>query len=532
MNRSDSPKMSLSIDKFCELYNDVPKVLVAYATMVNLSAETYRKTTAQIIFEEENNSNYWIIPVANTANDAWLVPNPSRKVNYATLKSLPFAFESNNQENLKQLSSFTLSEPAQVMSLPTEPTTWKLIKRGIIFFGDVGQQNKELQDIINSIEIEEMVKSIVNKQLMEFEQSLSILYREVKNQQIKMTAIVNQQNDKNPELNDQSNSTGKISENHERQVQDLTVEQQRQAGEISILKLALINQSISMASDSIALSTNTPKIVTSTSELSFTTEELDLLRKYNSNSHEVPKSLRDGSKNVSIADEAVARIRDGNLSNITFKLNRSGNFLIISRGGYCYLVPNKQRKIIPQMYTIAQAIYKCDGYSENYQDFRLIKPALLSEEPGDCWELREKGILEFSPGAEVTADVVQLAYPSLVTYRRSVNIFKNQYNPKTVAEDIDSFQKRSAGNHQDMILREYHHGLYWLFNESSLIYLIPAPNWKTNYMNMQTAKNFFDCENHTRGHQSMTIVSPAVVSAQLGSNERWKLEQKGILEFI
>jgi hypothetical protein len=45
MNRSDLPKLSLSIDKFCELYNDVPKVFVAYATMVNLSAETYRGTT-------------------------------------------------------------------------------------------------------------------------------------------------------------------------------------------------------------------------------------------------------------------------------------------------------------------------------------------------------------------------------------------------------------------------------------------------------------------------------------------------------
>jgi hypothetical protein len=314
------------------------------------------------------------------------------------------------------------------------------------------------------------------------------------------------------------------------------VEQQRQAGEITILKSALINQSvrqsISVASDSTVSSTNAPKIIISTSELSFTTEELDLLKKYNTNSHEVPKTLRDGSKNVSIVDEAVARIRDGNVSNITFKLNHSGNFLIISRGGYCYLVPNKQRRIISQMYNVAQAIYKCDGYSENYQGFRLIKPALVSEEPGDCWELRKKGILEFSPDAEVTAEVVSLAYPSLVTYRQNVNIFKNQYNPKTVAEDIDSFQKRSAGNHQDMILREYTHGLYWLFNDGSLIYLIPAPNWKTNYMNMQTAKNFFNCENYTRGHQSMTIVSPAIISAQLGRNERWKLEQKGILKFI
>jgi hypothetical protein len=119
---------------------------------------------------------------------------------------------------------------------------------------------------------------------------------------------------------------------------------------------------------------------------------------------------------------------------------------------------------------------------------------LQSEESIDCWKLTQKGILKFLPGVRVTADIVLSPYPCLVTYRRDVDIFKNKYAPKTVSEDIDNFQKRSAGNHQDIILREYHHGLYWLFNDGSLIYLIPSPVWKVNYMNMQAGKNFLTVE--------------------------------------
>lgn len=423
MNRSDSPKMSLSIDKFCELYNDVPKVLVAYATMVNLSAETYRKTTAQIIFEEENNSNYWIIPVANTANDAWLVPNSSRKVNYATLKSLPFAFESNNQEHLKQLSSFILLQPAQVMSLPTEPTTWKLMKLGVIVFGNVEQQNKELQDIISSVEIEKIVKDIVSKQLVELEKSVSILYSEVKSQRIKMTNLLNQQNPVNQSVSAHIQSLKKKSENHEREIQELmrvnqnsvnqsvseyiqSIEKksenherkiqelmrgnQKQDRKIQILQSILPSQNVQQTNSTKDSSTK------NTSDLTFTAEELDWLQDYNSNFLDVPSSLRDRVANVYINDEALIRLRNGDESNVVFNANREGNYWVIARGRYHYIVPNKQQWMITQIYIVTKAIYKCDGYSERYKDFRLIKPALVSEEPIGCWKLVRKGILEFT----------------------------------------------------------------------------------------------------------------------------------------
>jgi hypothetical protein len=136
-----------------------------------------------------------------------------------------------------------------------------------------------------------------------------------------------------------------------------------------------------------------------------------------------------------------------------------------------------------------------------------------------------------SPGLE-KAVAIPSPYPFLDTYRRSSDNFKNQYSPKIVSEDADNLQKRWSGDHQEIILGEDRSGNYWLFNEGSAIYLIPSPKLKVNDMNMRTAGSLFDCNNYTPGYQSMIVVRPAIVSSQLGANERWKLEQKGILEFI
>jgi hypothetical protein len=200
----------------------------------------------------------------------------------------------------------------------------------------------------------------------------------------------------NQKLDTHKQSSEKVLADHHRVLQDLIKEQQRQNEELKMIRSSPSARNVNqlIAPPAVEISS----ALMSTGSLGVRSSglgESGLIKEYNASSQEVPRSLRDGSKNVSIADEAVARIRDGNVSNITFKLNRSGNFLIITRGGYSYLVPNKQRRIIPQMYTVAQALYKCDGYSENYKDFRLIKPALVMEESIDCWKLSQQGTLEF-----------------------------------------------------------------------------------------------------------------------------------------
>ncbi len=129
---ASTPRLSLPPGKFSDVYNDIPNILDAYAIAVNLSPDSYRQTTQQIVFDRHPNGNYWIIPIAATPHHAWLVPNPSRQIDLSRLNTLSFAFDWPDRERTTSQDTFKLLEPALVSTLPTAALSWKLIKRGTI----------------------------------------------------------------------------------------------------------------------------------------------------------------------------------------------------------------------------------------------------------------------------------------------------------------------------------------------------------------------------------------------------------------
>jgi hypothetical protein len=130
--------------------------------------------------------------------------------------------------------------------------------------------------------------------------------------------------------------------------------------------------------------------------------ERDLLDLYN-RSAEIPEIIRQGAIDVSIDLDALNRLRDGDVSPVTFVVDRKGNFLVVRRGGYHYLVPNKKRPINSHIHKTVKSIYTCEGYYENYEQFALVRPALVEEVIGVSadsrsdhrWQLGQKGILKF-----------------------------------------------------------------------------------------------------------------------------------------
>lgn len=174
---TEIPRLSLPPEKFCTLYNDIPLILSAYAITATLCVESYRQTkNAPIVFERLYNGNYWIIPLAATPNHAWLVLNPTRKIDLARLNSLPFAFDWEEPENLNYQTTFSLLEPALVSILPTENLTWKLIGRGTLssfLSPDARRQNQAINgEASQNIEqvVEQVVKarlSILEKQILD-----------------------------------------------------------------------------------------------------------------------------------------------------------------------------------------------------------------------------------------------------------------------------------------------------------------------------------------------------------------------------
>jgi hypothetical protein len=243
---------------------------------------------------------------------------------------------------------------------------------------------KAVQNINSFLEQQNSVNQSVNAHIQSIEKKSENQEREIQE------LMRENQNSVNQSISEYIQSIENKSESHECKIQELMKENQKQDREIQILQSVLSSQNVQQTNSAKDLSTK------NTSDLTFTPEELDWLQDYNSVFLDVPSSLRD-RVNVSINEETFTRLRhDCNESNIAFEPDRKGNYWVIARGRHHYIVPSKQRRMITQIYTVTKAIYKCDGYSESYKDFRLIKPALVSKESINCWKLNQQGILEFT----------------------------------------------------------------------------------------------------------------------------------------
>ena len=208
----------------------------------------------------------------------------------------------------------------------------------------------------------------------------------------KFNSFIEQQQIENKIIKDQNQAAIQAVEIQDKLIQ----EQQKKISRIDTIEAILSNRNASPLTAIASEVEERSSAISNSAALSFSSDEIDLIGEYNRSPDEIPDSLSDDGNNVSIEQEAFARLWNGDDSNLTFKIDRKGNYLVIRRSGYSYLVPDKQRKIILQIYTTTKAIYNCEGYNEQYQKFRLIKPAIVSEESIDRWRITQKGILEFT----------------------------------------------------------------------------------------------------------------------------------------
>jgi hypothetical protein len=122
--------------------------------------------------------------------------------------------------------------------------------------------------------------------------------------------------------------------------------------------------------------------------------ERDLLDFYN-RSADIPKDIRKDAIDVSIDQHSLTLLQDGDASQVTFVTDQNGEFLVVRRGSFQYLVPNKKRPINSHIHKTVKSIYTCEGYHENYEQFTLVRPALVEEVANDRWQLGQKGVLKF-----------------------------------------------------------------------------------------------------------------------------------------
>jgi hypothetical protein len=120
--------------------------------------------------------------------------------------------------------------------------------------------------------------------------------------------------------------------------------------------------------------------------------ERELVELYNG-STDIAESF--GVQDASLDPDTFNRLRDGDTSRIVFVAERKGTFVVVSKQGYLYLLPNKKRAINAHIYRSVKSIYNCTGYHEDYEKAVLIKPAVVQEIAPNQWQLSQPGILQF-----------------------------------------------------------------------------------------------------------------------------------------
>ncbi|MDZ8236286.1 MAG: hypothetical protein RMZ69_03765 [Nostoc sp. ChiQUE01a] len=84
---------------------------------------------------------------------------------------------------------------------------------------------------------------------------------------------------------------------------------------------------------------------------------------------------------------------------------------------------------------------------------------------------------------------------------------------------------------QNLLLTKIHRGNYWIVNQGGFNYLVPKKNLIINQHSYWTAEALFECREYQQGRsQKFRLLKPTKVF-ELPEDEKWRLDNKGILEF-
>jgi cell division protein FtsB len=88
--------------------------------------------------------------------------------------------------------------------------------------------------------------------------------------------------------------------------------------------------------------------------------------------------------------------RAGQTEEVILTEESRGNYWLFSHDGLTYVVPSQKLKIREDKLNEVKDLFDCENYQGfNYDNYTLIKPALVSKKANGIWRLKEKGNLQF-----------------------------------------------------------------------------------------------------------------------------------------
>ena len=99
---------------------------------------------------------------------------------------------------------------------------------------------------------------------------------------------------------------------------------------------------------------------------------------------------------VSREAENLNQSRAAQTTSVVLAGDRQGNYWLFSDNSDVYLVPKQNLKITDNRISNTKDLFECQDYTEqDYDNFSLIKPAVLTAQGNGTWQLKEKGKLQF-----------------------------------------------------------------------------------------------------------------------------------------
>jgi hypothetical protein len=429
------PILNLPIERFVEIYNDIPHLFTAYAIDVTLSEDSYFQQNNYITFQRLARGNYWILPTQASEDNAWLVPNPLKSIALNLAKSLEYSFEQDFVDATND-NYFSLVAPALVQRLPIiAPLSWKLLERGKISKSQKPvEQDKNLalsiaktqSDLSVQIEItksigtkQEVIQSIVskvadkveakNQELLSLRLELDKSIDKYTQQSQEITWLKLELDRLKSVQTSPTSSTATSSEivslkiDLEKLKADYQRQQKKKDLDIAEQVRSLVEQEITKLQSSLSFSVSTLPVETIESDII----DIDLVP-----SKSTANSIKPKVENVELSP--LAKIYNSGEKNflISYLLNKANLVqsdslsiqLVEDRTGLYWIVPlnNSTNYLVPSLAPANQGKYfqglanLFDGNTNDLK-FMLLKPAIVtviqSTNP-KRWKLEQKGLLQ------------------------------------------------------------------------------------------------------------------------------------------
>lgn len=274
-------------------------------------------------------------------------------------------------------------------------------------------------------------------------------------------------------------------------------------------------------------------------------KEQELVEVYN----ESPNSLVNNIVKVAVNQKSITA---NNGDSIILASIGNGNYWIIYDVDNNYwLIPKAKLRIEQYRYETVKLLFDCNNYEPEYDSFELAKPAQVSILANSSqWKLEKRGVLKFinplrtqdKDGEKITISCEEYSPnipPQPLVYGELLDIYNN--NPKLleknaikVLETANSINRKRAGVSQRIVLEKATksncgivydniHKACWLFFKN---------NMRISEYRYQDIQALFECYNYQPDYSSFKLLKPAKLISLATEEQKWIIEELGIIKFI